>query len=80
MERLPVYQADAQNLSDANGRSAARSAKFVSNETGSEKFLLNLLCPDGPPRDRFSPAADVVTFCGLIHLATRPNTSLEAFK
>jgi len=33
-----------------------------------------------PRGARFSPASDVITFCGLIHLATDQTSSLEAFK
>jgi hypothetical protein len=46
------------------------NARFASNENDLKKFLLNSFRPGGAARARFSLAADVVAFSGLIDLAT----------
>jgi hypothetical protein len=38
-----------------------------------EEISSNLFSPDRSARRRFSPASDVITFCGLIHPAFTAN-------
>jgi hypothetical protein len=58
----------------------ARRRKNVPNKTGAEKIFSQINLGLAVPRiARFSPALDVLPFCGLFHL-TRPNSSFWAFK
>jgi hypothetical protein len=71
----------ASGIRSVGYRTAARAQNRLERNHSKEifsQFVFRLTEPRGA---RFSPAADVITFSGLIHLtADHQSSSLEAFK